>query len=272
MPVRKLQPQPQWFRLRCLLSMVLAGVVWTGVAKLARVLPVDGGGEIHARQSAQSGPQASPAVPLGRPARGGPPIIIDPGHGGRDPGKPAGEQLEKTWTLKVALGLAEDLRRRGWPVELTRADDATLSLVERSEISNRAPRRAFISIHFNSGGPEATGLEVYHAWPKSPETMARLDLREGAPPDDRGQQLAAALQSAACAATGSRDRGVKNDPGLAVLNRTLCPSVLVECGFLTNAAECANIQSDDWRTRLVTGLADGTESWLLSTENEGEYP
>jgi len=271
MPVRKIQPRPKWFRLRCLFCIALAGMVWLAVARLARVVPVDGSG-LNARHPAQAGAPGADAMPPGRPARGGLPIVIDPGHGGRDPGKPAGEQLEKTWTLKVALALAEELRRRGWPVDLTRADDATLSLGERSEFSNRAARRAFISIHFNSGGPDASGLEVYHAWPKSPETMARLDLQQGAPPDDRGQQLAAALQSAACAATGSRNRGVRNDPGLAVLNRTLCPSVLVECGFLTNAAECASIQSDDWRAKLVTGLADGTESWLLTSQNESRYP
>jgi N-acetylmuramoyl-L-alanine amidase len=217
----------------------------------------------------------------GRPA-----IVIDPGHGGRDPGKPAGEQLEKTWTLHVSLALAEELRSRGWPVVLTRTSDTTLTLTERSELANREPRRALVSLHFNSGGSDANGMEVYFAWPKLPETMARLDGELGAPVnasviDGRGRLLAESLLAAACEATGSRNRGVKNDPELAVLNRTVCPAVLVECGFLTNEQDLRNIQSDAWRRKLVTGLADGLESWLhaasapgygIAFEPEGSIP
>jgi N-acetylmuramoyl-L-alanine amidase len=205
---------------------------------------------------------------------GGPAIVIDPGHGGRDPGKPAGEQLEKTWTLQVSLALAEELRRRGWPVVLTRTDDTTLTLTERSELANREPRRAFVSLHFNSGGSDANGMEVYFAWPKLPETMARLDGELGAPVntsvlDERGRLLAESLLAASCEATGSRNRGVKNDPELAVLNRTVCPAVLVECGFLTNEQESRNIQSEEWRRKLITGLADGLESWLHAASRPG---
>lgn len=216
-------------------------------------------------------PQATPVPAKARPA-----IVIDPGHGGKDPGKVAGDQYEKTWTLQLSLALADELRHRGLPVELTRTDDSALSLDERSVLANREDRIALVSIHFNSGQPEASGIEVYHAWPKSPPTMLRLDAAHQLPEgttlhDDRGRLLAEALQAAACEATGARNRGTKNDPSLAVLNRTLCPAVLIECGFLTNSAEAANIQSEEWRKKLAAGLADCLEQWLHKTDAAAGY-
>ena len=269
MPAKRSQSPIQWYRLRCVGCACLTAGVWAGIWMTTTVPEQPGRGLAAPPAAAQAA-----ALPARRPLREGAAIIIDAGHGGRDPGKPAGEQLEKTWTLRVSLALAEELRARGWPVELTRADDAAVSLGERADFANGAPRRALVSIHFNSGQPEAAGLEVYFAWPKSPETMVRLDAELSAPAqtsvrDDRGRLLAEALQSAACAATGSRSRGVRNDPDLAVLNRTRCPSVLVECGFLTNAAECEAIQSDVWRQQLVTGLADGLETWLEAAREPG---
>ncbi len=277
MAARKIQQRDPWFRLRCVLSFCLAAGVWAGAWKAMKAPTLESGTSAKSAVAAQNSPNpAMPAPPVeanpGR--RNGPAIVIDPGHGGRDPGKPAGDELEKNWTLQVSLALAEELRARGWPVALTRSDDATLALTDRSDFANREPRRAFVSIHFNSGGPDAHGLEVYFAWPKLPETMARLDAALAVPEntsvlDDRGRLLAESLHAAACEATGSRSRGVKNDAGLVVLNRTLCPAVLVECGFLTNAAELANIQSADWREKLVAGLADGLESWLEAAQEPG---
>jgi len=279
MPVLRLQKREPWFRLRCVATLCLTLGVWTGAWKSVKIPEPEIAPARAAIASVVPATETSPAVtePAESPTdrqHGGPAIVIDAGHGGRDPGKPAGDLLEKTWTLRVSLALAEELRARGWPVVLTRTDDTTLALTERSDFANREPRRAFVSLHFNSGGAEASGLEVYFAWPKLPETMARLDTALAAPVnmnvlDERGRLLAESLQAAATAATGSRSRGVKNDPGLVVLNRTLCPAVLVECGFLTNAAEARNIQSDEWRRKLVTGLADGLEAWLEAARAPG---
>jgi N-acetylmuramoyl-L-alanine amidase len=264
-----------WFRLRCTATFCLAAGVWLGVWMVGKGLETGMPRGARAKLAVQIAEMPAERMSESRPHRhAGPAIVIDPGHGGRDPGKPAGEQLEKTWTLQVSLALAEELRSRGWPVVLTRTDDTTLTLTERSDLANREPRRALVSLHFNSGGSDANGMEVYFAWPKLPETMARLDSALGAPVntsvlDERGRLLAESLLAAACRATGSRNRGVKNDTELAVLNRTVCPAVLVECGFLTNAAEARNIRSDEWRRKLVAGLADGLESWLEAARAPG---
>ena len=266
---RKPPPPIPWFRLRCAACAFLAAGAWLGVIQASLQ-----GRNADATIGA-GGLNASPLTPSTAKAR--PSIIIDPGHGGKDPGKVAGSQLEKTWTLQLSLTLAEELRRRGLPAELTRTEDTTLTPGDRSALANREDRAAFVSIHFNSGRPEANGIEVFYAWPKSPATMLRLDAGHRLPAgttlhDDRGRLLAESLQSAACNATGARNRGVKNDPTLAaVLNHTLCPAVLIECGFLTNAAECANIQSEEWRKKLVTGLADSLEQWTNSTADVPGY-
>lgn len=256
-----------FFALRCLLSLGLTAGVWIGTFHALGERSL----QPSAAESAVAARAVVPSMPLD-PAL--PSIIIDPGHGGTDPGTVAGGEYEKTWTLKVSTALADELRRRGWPVELTRTDDAAVPLPDRAGISNRQPRLAFVSIHFNAGGVDATGVETYYAWPKNPEVMARIADASVVPAgmavrDDRGLLLAGLLQSSVCAATGSKNRSARNDPALAVLNRTQCPAVLVECGFLTNPAECESIKSDAWRGKLVRGLADGLESWLRASLAKG---
>jgi N-acetylmuramoyl-L-alanine amidase len=194
-------------------------------------------------------------------------IVIDPGHGGTDPGTVAHEQFEKTWTLSVGLALAGELRQRGWRVELTRGGDTTLSLPERCAVAGRERRLAYVSIHFNAGGSDASGAETYFSGKKAAlpatGTAAPVSSTASVPADRR---LAEMIQAAVCEATGSRDRGVREESGYYVLNNTGCPAVLVECGFLTNAAECQNIQNDAWRAKLVRGLADGLQEWLMRSE------
>ena len=272
MPKRKQPPppaRPPYYIARCLATLVLGAMVWIGAAKTATTEPISEPAVLEETASVPLPP------PVEHPAAvAGPTILIDPGHGGADPGTVAGGEYEKTWTLKVGTALADELRRRGWPVELTRAEDVAVALPDRAAAANRAPRLALVSIHFNSGGPEAAGVETYYAWPKTPEVMARVASVSGVPAgmalrDDRGLLLASALQASACAATGSKNRGARNDPALLVLNRTECPAVLVECGFLTNPAECETIKTDAWRAKLVHGLADGLESWLHAARAEG---
>jgi len=192
--------------------------------------------------------------------------VIDPGHGGADGGTVGNGLIEKDWTLKVGLALAAELRSRGHTVTLTRESDVTVPILDRPSQINAAPRIALISIHFNAGSTDATGVETWYSWPKKPEIMARLHDATGVPlpgilPDD-GQQLAQAVQQAVQKNTRSRDRGIKNREDMAITSRTLCPAILIECGFLSNASESRKIQEAEWRKRLVLGIADGYETWL----------
>lgn len=205
-----------------------------------------------------------------------PVLMIDAGHGGVDGGTVGNGLLEKDWTLKVALALAEELKARGHQVALTRDMDHTIPVLDRPALVNAAPRIALLSIHFNAGTSDATGVETWYSWPKKPEIMAQLHDAEGVPlegilPDD-GQQLATAIQQAVHAGTGARDRGIKNRGDLAMTSRTLCPAVLVECGFLSNGSESRKIQDVAYRKSLVKALADGYETWLKSRSVQSKPP
>ncbi len=195
-----------------------------------------------------------------------PVVMIDPGHGGLDGGTVGNGLLEKDWTLKIGLALAVELRARGHQVALTREADETLPLMDRPAVVNAAARVALLSIHFNAGTVDASGVETWYSWPKKPETMARLHDAAGVPvagvlPDD-GQRLALAIQAAVQSSTGARDRGIKNREDLAMTSRTICPAVLIECGFLSNAAESRKIQEAGYRKKMVQGIANGYEDWL----------
>ena len=195
-----------------------------------------------------------------------PVVMIDPGHGGLDGGTVGNGLLEKDWTLKIGLALAAELRARGHDVVLTREADDTLPLMDRPAVVNAAPRVALLSIHFNAGTADASGVETWYSWPKKPEIMARLHDAAGVPvagvlPDD-GQRLALAIQAAVQSATGARDRGIKNREDLAMTSRTICPAVLIECGFLSNNAESRKIQEVGYRKKMVQGISNGYESWL----------
>lgn len=236
---------------------------------------LDGNGRVELHREVQENaeppdhPDVLPALPppVVKPAVE-PVVMVDAGHGGADGGTVGNGLLEKDWTLKVGLALAEELKQRGHKVALTRETDVTLPLVDRPALVNAAPRIALISVHFNAGTPDAAGVETWYSWPKKPEVMAQLHTAEGVPiagtlPDD-GQQLALAIQAAVSDRTGARDRGIKNRSDLAMTSRTVCPAVLIECGFLSNGSESRKIQDAAYRKKLVTGIADGLEHWLRS--------
>jgi N-acetylmuramoyl-L-alanine amidase len=202
--------------------------------------------------------------------------MIDPGHGGSDGGMVRNGLLEKDWTLKIGVALAEELRQRGHKVALTRDMDTTIPLEERPVLVNAAPRIALLSIHFNAGTPDAGGVETWYSWPKKPEVMARLHNAEGVPVlgvrADDGQRLAQAVQEAVTGQTGARDRGIKNREDLAMTSRTVCPAILIECGFLSNGPESRKIQDANYRKKLVQGIANGYESWLKDRADQPVGP
>lgn len=289
-------PARRFFKLRLLASVVsfagfclCAGKAWhplTAPAGFARsdapptveIHPVPGnsGGdpvqgtpsEAGALTSATGAPAAVTASPPAAAAVLAPTLVIDAGHGGTDGGTVRGTMIEKEWTLKVALSLAEELRNRGHSVELIRTADDYLPVVERSALVNAFPRTAMISIHFNADSSDASGVETWYSWPKRPEVMTQLHATAGLPEDaalpDEGMALAKAIQSAVHEKTDARDRGIKNRTDLALTSRCLCPAVLVECGFISNTEEAKLIRESSYRLKIVRGIADGYEAWLLS--------
>ncbi len=226
-------------------------------------------------------------------------IVVDAGHGGADDGArgPAGS-LEKDVVLVIAQRVGKALEAGGARVVQTRRDDAFVSLAERSEIANAARADLFLSIHANSApDPGASGSETYFLSPDASDADAlRTALAEnevfrqaGAAEDSvdvvggilgdlirtehmQGSSRAAAAIQHKLATLEVPSRGVKQAP-FAVLSGVNMPAVLVEVGFLTNAAEEKHLRRAESQTALARALAEAvlslSESRNAASPEEG---
>jgi N-acetylmuramoyl-L-alanine amidase len=146
-------------------------------------------------------------------------IIIDPGHGGRDPGACGNGLQEKELNLKIGLALKKLLQDDNLSAGLTRGDDSFKSLNQRCELANNSNAGLFLSVHLNAAEDgEAQGMEVFHF-----------------PAGERGQKLAFAVYRELLS-LGRKGRGVKA-ANYFVLKHTRMPACLIECGFITNPDE-----------------------------------
>ncbi len=166
-------------------------------------------------------------------------IVIDAGHGGFDRGGIPGQRVaEKTMALDVAQRVAKKLRTAGYRVIMTRDSDVFVTLGNRVAVANSLRDSEFVCIHFNSATRAgANGIETYY-------------YRS----DSAG--LAANIHRQVVSQTTSDNRGIRQR-GFYVLRKTSVPSVLVECGFLTNPTEANLVLQSSYRERLAQGIADG---------------
>jgi len=218
-------------------------------------------------------------------------IVIDPGHGGFQPGTKAGKgRFEKELTLRVSKIVKAELVRRGHQVFLTRDDDRYLALGARSRFANTKSADVMISIHANeSGNAQAAGIETYFLAAKASDAEAQAlaekenedvsetnndqalleniltDLRRSNASIE-AELLAARVQGALIKATDTKNRGVKRAP-LAVLKRTDMAAVLVEIGFVTNPHENDNLWSGAYEEKLAAGIANGVDHFLGDVEH-----
>lgn len=166
-------------------------------------------------------------------------VVIDAGHGGFDRGGVPGQRIaEKDKTLDVALRLRRVLQADGTRVIMTRDRDVFVPLGTRTAIANSYRNAIFVSIHFNCstrGG--ANGIETYYY---------RSD----------SAALAASIHRNVVAGAPTENRGIRRR-GFFVLRRTAIPSVLVECGFLTNPTEGRLAQTESYRQKLAEQIARG---------------
>jgi N-acetylmuramoyl-L-alanine amidase len=216
-------------------------------------------------------------------------IIIDPGHGGKDPGTVGSHGIEeKTINLQVAQALAEVLRNDyHYEVLLTRMDDTFVPLEERSRIANAQNADLFISIHCNASlSAKLKGFEVYFVSEKASDphadAVARFEnaslVLEGKPvPTPR--QVAAVLRSLVKTANLNESSALGSlidkhlgtqllEPSLGVkqaafyvLRGAEMPAILIETGFLSNAEEEKLLQNDTFRQKLIGGIAAGVEAY-----------
>jgi len=232
-----------------------------------------------------------PVVAPARATRSGWKIVVDAGHGGRDPGSigPDGTR-EKDVTLKVARALAERLGREdGVEVVLTRDDDTFIALGERTRIANREEADLFVSIHANSAGSRsAEGFETYFlsaAKSEDARRVAKMEnsaIRYESPEIDpeslnelnfilwdlaqneylrESSALAETIQVELDRRLPLESRGVKQ-AGFFVLNGAYMPAVLFEMAFISNPREEALLNDSAFHTRLVDGLATSLLGYL----------
>lgn len=174
-------------------------------------------------------------------------IVLDPGHGGKDPGAigPSGFK-EKDVTLKIGLRLRDKLTNNGFTVLMTREKDVALGntinadLNARSGMANNAKVDYFISIHCNSSANSAAhGIETFCYKFNSV-----------------GEKLAQKIQEQLISSTGLSNRGVK-EGNFSVLRKTNMPAVLVEAGFISNSNEERLLSDDKFINIIAEAIAKG---------------
>lgn len=216
-------------------------------------------------------------------------VVLDPGHGGIDPGAEREGVNEKTLMLSFARTLAEEMRRAGVEVVLTRDDDVFVSLQSRVALAHRADADLFISLHADSleqGG--AKGATVYTLSEEASDTATehlaahhnRSDIIAGADLTGSDDQVAQVLLDLARQETGPRsaalamqlaegmagaggpmNRRPLRQAGFSVLKSADIPSVLIEIGFISSSRDLANLGDPVWRQGMARGILAGVLAW-----------
>lgn len=223
-------------------------------------------------------------------------VVLDPGHGGADPGAVHNDLLEKTLTLRAAIAVEKALRARASEVEvvLTRDGDERLSLRERYRTAEARGADVFISLHANAAPVRgAQGSEVYFlTLGEATDTEARriaelenaADLVGGAPAEAEGDlvsiladlQMKSTLSRSSIAAEAILDglaarsllraRSVKQ-ARFVVLQSARVPSVLLEIGFLSNSHDAKLLRRQEFLDAFAAAVADGIVAYLARLES-----
>lgn len=226
-------------------------------------------------------------------------VMIDPGHGGFDPGTEVGAPfIEKDIALAIALRLRQGLLALGIDAELTRDGDYFLTLPERTSIAERAGADLFVSIHLNSSSnTETTGIETYYLNNTTDRATIRLariengaqapygaqrnpnlnyilsDLRQNYKANESAflaRMIEAQTTADLDAAFGIEVNalGAKMGPFYVLVGAEM-PAVLVECGFLSNPGEARMLASERYQEVLAHGIANGIAQYLSADEAVG---
>ena len=185
-------------------------------------------------------------------------IVIDPGHGGFDPGKVGVNQtLEKDVNLAISEKLNQKLAASGYTVYMTRVSDEALcrgdeSSKKRADMQNRVALieekkpDLVVSIHQNSFSASTKGAQVFYH--KSSE---------------KGKRLAGILQQSIKEKADKENHRVeKANDSYYMLRKVSCPIVIVECGFLSNPDEERLLNDEKYQKKMVEGIAEGIENFL----------
>lgn len=209
-------------------------------------------------------------------------VIIDPGHGGRDPGATGvGGLREKDVALRLARALGKKLEAEGFRVVYTRDDDRTIGLEERTAIAEASRGDLFVSLHANAASRRSVrGIETFYLDREHERHSLRVAARENGIDRDQVNDLQKTLTMLRVSETsvqsrrlanfvhhemvdgvGSRyreirDLGVKKGP-FYVLFLSNMPAILIEAGFLTNREEARRLRRGDYLNRIATQITAG---------------
>lgn len=176
-------------------------------------------------------------------------VVIDPGHGGKDPGT-HGTRLkmnEKDLALDTALRLNKLLEEAGFNTYMTRTDDTTLDLYGRPEVANGLNADAFVSVHYNwSKNPNVSGVETLYV---------DNDIRDN-------KTFARIVQQEMVNYLNTTGRKIVNRPNLVVIRKTNMPAILAEMGFVSNSREEELIATESYRQKSAQALFNGIKKYF----------
>ncbi|MCF8108396.1 MAG: N-acetylmuramoyl-L-alanine amidase [Desulfohalobiaceae bacterium] len=211
-------------------------------------------------------------------------IMIDPGHGGKDPGAVYGKLYEKTINLRLGKMLGTVLKDKGYQVRYTRTDDRFVPLEERTAMANSKKADLFISLHVNAHkNSRVNGLEVYYLNVASSKDSVRVAARENAVSTKKISDLQVILtdlmlnskieesrnladvvlkkvlesERSFCSLT---DHGVRKAPFYVLMGAKM-PAVLLEIGYITNSHDRKNLQSKNYLQLMAQGIAQGIQTY-----------
>lgn len=217
-------------------------------------------------------------------------IVIDPGHGGKDPGAigPGGEK-EKDITLAVGKVLARRLKAEGFEVFMTRETDVFIPLEERTAFANKRKADLFVSVHVNAHADSGVrGIETYILNLTTDASSIQVAARENATTSkslsdlqfiindlmltskiNESSRFATSTQKSILASLeksghAGKDLGVKQAPFYVLMGARM-PSILVEIGFITNSTECTLLQDEAYQNNLIDGILSGINSYIANT-------
>ena len=214
-------------------------------------------------------------------------IVIDPGHGGKDPGGLGrGTLEEKGIVLSISHKLREVLTERGYTVLMTRDTNRFIPLKKRTEFATQHKADLFLSIHANaSENSRANGIETYYldvtSTDKAAEKIAAREnvnsgysiqeletllkglIRQSKSGDSK--RLARHVQQALVQTTGAINRGVKH-ARFVVLIGTKVPAILIETGFVSNPVEGRKLSTTAYQYKIATAIAEGVDRFLGKTD------
>ena len=219
-------------------------------------------------------------------------VVLDPGHGGRDPGAEAGGYRESSLMLELAEAVKESLiRNTDFKVVLTRTEDKFLSLEDRITIASQSDANLFISLHADAViEGEASGTTVYLLSDKATDKMSaqlasrhdRSEILRGVDLSGLDSQVASVLLDMARQETKPRSEAVasfilkvfkekitelSSQPlryaAFSVLKSPDIPSILIEAGFMSTSSDLQNLTTKKWRIEFADSLTEAISRWYV---------